>query len=413
MDVFQSIDPKNVKALWAILEHSRDGIALFDICLNRFTYVTPSYTELIGYTLHELLKLSEADFMDRIHPEDQVEFSEKYTQVLSGFVDQNESVYRWKKKDGSECWIQDIRIMIKEEDKAMYRVVICRDITKEHEQDAEVDAFLNINLDMLCVSDKEGRFVKVNKRFEEILGYSTEELTGVEYLNLIVEEDRVSTYNVLKKLNHNQSVLNFTNRYICKNGDIKYIEWHTQPTSGKFLYASARDVTEKHLYEKRLNELVLKDALTGLYNRRFLEETIIHEISQVDRYDELISMIEYDIDHFKEINDSYGHSVGDQVLKDLSNIVSTMIRGSDYLFRVGGEEFILILPHTPLEEARLLAERIRKKIEENIHPKVGQYTCSFGVTQRILRESYEDWYNRTDSVLYAAKMKGRNCVVID
>jgi len=162
---------------------------------------------------------------------------------------------------------------------------------------------------------------------------------------------------------------------------------------------------------KTLEELATSDQLTGLNNRRSLEPKLDAEMERSNRYHEALSIIMFDIDHFKNVNDTWGHAVGDDVLKQMSSIASALVRGPDDLFRWGGEEFLIVAPHTDLQGAIVLAEKLRLAIEGDTFPTVGTLTASFGVAELRPAEDVEDWFKRVDQALYRAKNNGRNRVV--
>ncbi len=161
-----------------------------------------------------------------------------------------------------------------------------------------------------------------------------------------------------------------------------------------------------------LDRLASTDKLTGSWNRRRLEETTKDEMDRLKRYDNPLSMIMFDIDFFKHINDQYGHSAGDRVLVELSSSIRNSLRSSDSLTRWGGEEFIVLCPNTALTTAALLAERLRTKIASTQFAEVGQVTVSVSVAECGSGESWEQWLKRTDEALYRAKSGGRNQVRI-
>lgn len=174
---------------------------------------------------------------------------------------------------------------------------------------------------------------------------------------------------------------------------------------------NAFDITAQKKAEEVLKNIANKDELSGLYNRRFLETMIDSEFKRSQRYQYPISAIILDIDKFKNINDKWGHPVGDIVIKEIADILVESSRESDNVFRIGGEEFVVIMPHTNLDQAFTAAEKFRKNIEKIDNPVVGKYTASFGVAQREDFESYENLYNRMDQALYEAKESGRNRTV--
>ena len=159
-----------------------------------------------------------------------------------------------------------------------------------------------------------------------------------------------------------------------------------------------------------LRRLATTDDLTGLWNRRHFQQVVATEIGRVARYNEPLSLLMFDIDHFKMINDTHGHLVGDEVLIALSHRVRDNLREVDVLARWGGEEFVVMLPHCGATQARQLAEKLRTLIAADPFPGVGQITSSFGVTQYRPPETADAWLTRVDGVLYQAKMAGRNRV---
>jgi diguanylate cyclase (GGDEF)-like protein len=181
---------------------------------------------------------------------------------------------------------------------------------------------------------------------------------------------------------------------------------------------------KKHISLEKANKeirlLSRTDPLTGCYNRGHLNELLPREIKRALRYRHPLSLAMCDIDHFKKVNDTYGHQCGDQVLKNFVQSISELIRSdSDWLARYGGEEFLLVLPETKLENAFGLAERLRnhlaQKVIEAEDDKVS-ITASFGVTgfkasdppQNI---TFQTLINTADKYLYAAKKRGRNRVI--
>lgn len=181
------------------------------------------------------------------------------------------------------------------------------------------------------------------------------------------------------------------------------------------LYLTVQDVTELALYEHRLLEMNMRDGLTGVYNRRFLEQRLAEEFDRHVRYSRNFSIIMFDIDFFKKVNDTYGHQCGDVVLKGVSGKIASMIRKSDFLARYGGEEFCCLLPETGLASAKLLAERFRTNIAEMNQVYQEQditVTISLGVSELSRQHATPaSLLERADEALYQAKHSGRNQVV--
>ena len=165
--------------------------------------------------------------------------------------------------------------------------------------------------------------------------------------------------------------------------------------------------------QKAIHSLAVHDALTGLYNRHGVNEILNQKIEEFKRDLKSLSIIFFDIDYFKRVNDTYGHDMGDYVLENIAKIVDSEIRSSDIFARWGGEEFILFLPNTEVSEAINVAEKLRKAIEEHAFSDIDSITCSFGVTNLREKESKARFIKRADELLYQAKEFGRNCVISD
>lgn len=173
-----------------------------------------------------------------------------------------------------------------------------------------------------------------------------------------------------------------------------------------------RDKAEAELKQANaaLENLATTDFLTGIYNRRKFEEHLHTEVAEAKRLDIPLSLIFFDIDHFKKINDTLGHECGDTVLREIGLEVSKRLREIDIFARYGGEEFV-ILTYNDCRSARKLAEKIRTAIEHHSFAIGEKVTCSFGVTQFCHPDTIDEFVNRADFAMYEAKKSGRNLVV--
>ncbi|TOO27022.1 GGDEF domain-containing protein, partial [Vibrio parahaemolyticus] len=169
-----------------------------------------------------------------------------------------------------------------------------------------------------------------------------------------------------------------------------------------------------HLREtnQHLSEISRKDGLTGLFNRAFWEQSLKDEFAHLKVIDGPCSLVIFDIDHFKKVNDTYGHPTGDEVIRRTSALLRKTARSSDICGRFGGEEFTVLLPHTNQEQACYFAERLRKRIEQEIvkvEDFLINYTISIGVCEyKPYFESHTQWLKSADAALYRAKENGRN-----
>ncbi len=164
--------------------------------------------------------------------------------------------------------------------------------------------------------------------------------------------------------------------------------------------------------KEKLKKYVYVDSLTGLYNRYFLENVIPRELKKVERYNQTLSVLFIDIDDFKYINDIYGHSVGDEVLKLIGKIFKENIRSSDIPIRYGGDEFIIFLPFTKGEFALKLAYKLKDIIKNKIENKLGiKITISVGVLEVEKQDSLKELLDKLDELLYSAKSSGKDKII--
>ncbi|MDO8827101.1 sensor domain-containing diguanylate cyclase [Methylophaga sp.] len=167
--------------------------------------------------------------------------------------------------------------------------------------------------------------------------------------------------------------------------------------------------TELQRANKQLKEIAHTDALTKIWNRYRMELAIDTELAAAERYGHPCSILLFDVDHFKSVNDSYGHDVGDQVLAGLAEQVQSKLRASDFFGRWGGEEFVVLASHNALQEALGLAERLRKHIESVVFETAGNITISIGVAEAVTgKETRKQLLERADKAMYLAKQSGRN-----
>ena len=167
------------------------------------------------------------------------------------------------------------------------------------------------------------------------------------------------------------------------------------------------DITKLHEVQEKLKKQAYYDELTNIYNRKAYNEKIQEKLDLFNRYKTYFCIAMYDIDDFKFINDTYGHDIGDKVLKELSSEIKTIIRKTDLLFRVGGEEFVIIFPETPIDEAYKIAEKIRIDIS-NMNIIKTKVTISIGISQSKIGDTSNSIYAKIDKLMYKSKHNGKN-----
>ncbi len=192
---------------------------------------------------------------------------------------------------------------------------------------------------------------------------------------------------------------------------IKYINM-----SLKSELEAAREVLEKQKEAiESLKELSLKDHLTGLYTRRYMESVLEHLLYEYNRYKKIFSIVMMDLDNFKKVNDIYGHRIGDIVLKDFASILERITRFSDVCIRYGGDEFIVILPETDLEKAELVARKVKDALDRVVFKKgKSEFRCtvSIGVTCVRENDTIDSLLERVDDALYQTKRGGKAGITV-
>jgi diguanylate cyclase (GGDEF)-like protein len=170
------------------------------------------------------------------------------------------------------------------------------------------------------------------------------------------------------------------------------------------------DITQRKRNEEEIHLLATTDSLTGIVNRSEFSRILASEMDRAKRYGTPLSLIMYDLDYFKRVNDSFGHDAGDEVLRAVTDVVKGNTRTVDVVARWGGEEFMVLMPQSNLAAARSAAEKLRQAIAEHRFDKVNTVTVSFGVTEFVPQDDFNTLLKRVDDALYLAKANGRNRV---
>lgn len=264
----------------------------------------------------------------------------------------------------------------------------------------------------VMISDASHRIIMVNQEFENMMGYSTKHTQGWNAHNLIfLPEDLESTLNIWNKL-ANEHVWEGEVRCRTKFNHVFTAIMRIQANltkSGKVSYyiTSLVDISEQKELEEKLRNLSEKDGLTGLWNRRKFEEQLAQYAGIIERYPDSppACLALFDIDHFKRINDELGHDEGDKVICSVAETLLKEVRSTDFVSRVGGEEFAVIMPHTTLEEAEVVLNRLRVAVQLRSDRAI---TVSAGYSD--LTSDRTRTYKCADIALYESKSAGRNCV---
>lgn len=433
---------ENVERLGNITASLPDAIYTLNLGEQRTTSFNRD--SFLGYSYEELNNPS--FLLAQIHPEDTVGVSTYWQGVMRGGM-QEGFEYRLRNKAGEWEWIDSRTAVLQRnpDGPPSEIMVILRVITdrKRAEEQIAYHAKLleNVN-DVIIGTDENFHITYWNPAAENIFGWKTEEVIGKSAAEVLRttyseggREDAIRQINETGEWKGEVTQFTKAGQAVIIDANIMSVKDQTGKVTG---YVSAnRDISRRKQMEEILRQshrkveaanlelqqalereqnLARTDGLTGLFNRRHFFTLAEHEFKVARRYNSTLSITIFDLDHFKHVNDRWGHQVGDEVLKHISRIIQSQLRESDILARYGGEEFILLMPNSNVKEAEHVAERIRASITAyRMHQTntVQRITVSMGVaalTEEV--DSLDHLIRHADSALYKAKESGRDCVKV-
>ena len=271
----------------------------------------------------------------------------------------------------------------------------------------------------ITIIDSDDKLVLYNIRAAEYLGIADDINVGASLNDLVGIQEKDGKVDpsslLMQQLDASrENKPQFFEREVEGN---RILSVRANPIPGGGVITLYTDITERKAFERRLIEMATRDELTGLVNRREFFTLAHHEEERAKREGHIVSVMMVDADYFKKINDTYGHAAGDDVLRNLADNCRKIFRKTDVVGRYGGEEFSVILPGAQVDMAKVIAERLRKAIEESVvKSDKGDitYTVSIGIASDIGREvKVEEILDRADRALYTAKAQGRNRAIFD
>jgi diguanylate cyclase (GGDEF)-like protein/PAS domain S-box-containing protein len=312
-----------------------------------------------------------------------------------------------------------------------------QEIKQREETEHRYRALFEQSHDAVFILDTQGKHLEVNQRAADLLGYSVEELMHFTMADLTAQ--KTESDEILARLQKGETIPLYESEFIKKNGDKVTVEVNTELVSDDdgnpiHIQSVVRDISERkqneavfqdanrklrkqlkkiELLQSLLQEQATRDSLTGLFNRRYLEETLSREFQRAEREKSTVCLVMLDIDRFKAFNDTYGHDAGDLLLKKLGEVLQSEVRSSDISCRYGGEEFLIVMPGALLETGYERAEHLRAKflaLNVEHHGVRLDATLSLGVASYPQHgDTWEKVMHSADQAMYAAKAAGRNC----
>jgi len=404
-----------------LVEHLQDGI--FVIEDEKFSYVNQRLVDMYGYPVDELIG---RPFIEVVADEDKAMVSERHHARIAGEnVPELYDIHVATGHGTTICCSLNVGLSTNQAGQTV-AVGSVRDVTQQRAAQEQLQASKEEMIsifdhlpDIFYRTDMQGILTRVSPACYDILGYRMEELLGTPLANYYkTPEERQKV--VMAIIAGGGKAMRVEAALRHKNGSTVWISTSAIVRLGPdgqpiFIEGMARDVTESKGMEDHLVALSRIDSLTGVYTRRYFIEKSEDVISMTKRYRRPASLIIADLDHFKKINDSFGHHAGDLALKAFTDVCRQAIREPDILGRLGGEEFGLMLPETSIQNAQILAERIRKATESLVITHDNQtvkVTVSIGLVELNKEDvPLDTLLGSADRAMYEAKSKGRNQVV--
>ena len=409
------IDLKKSEDKFKILtENSYMGVLVHN---EEIYYANPQLTRMTGFSRDELLEMDISELFV-------VENREKLRNILrrraegEKFTKQHDDILM-RCFNGSVKTVSIYSMTIEYEERfvALSNIIDVTDIRKAEEQIQTLSQIVEQTDDIIKMTDKEGVVTYVNDAFVANSGYTRREAIGKKPNILKSGKHENSFYKKLWEAITQGLVFKAVIINRKKDGALYHEEQTITPILNKAnetigYVSTGKDISERIKMEEKLSLLASTDKLTGINNRHRFEELFSAETSRCERYKTPMALIMFDVDHFKSINDTYGHDIGDNILRSISDVIQFNIRNNDIFARWGGEEFIILAPETTGENAENLAKKLCNAIEQYDFDVVGTVTASFGITMHHSGDTNEEIIKRADKAMYQAKENGRNQVVI-
>jgi len=412
----------------AILDNIPDMVWLKDLD-SRFLIVNEAFVKASGITKEELIGKTDFDFWP-------LNLAERYRR------DDIEVIRSGKRKSieemlfqsqAEDIWIETIKSPVCNEQGEIVGITgIARNVTDRKrafdelaKSEAKYRELVQSAKSIILRFDASGRITFFNEFAQSFFGYTEQEILGRNLLQTIlplVESSGRDLVAMIKDLLANPDKYPTNeNENIRKNGERVWMSWTNRALyneQGQLteILSIGNDITQLKRTEAKLVELATTDPLTGLFNRRHFWEVCKREIERIRRYGSMSSLLMIDVDHFKLVNDTYGHDIGDQVLQSLAGLCRKTYREIDIIGRIGGEEFAVLLPETDLANAASAAHRLVRGVGQ-ASISAGEHsikiTVSVGVAMAVDESAdLEKLFKHADLALYAAKARGRNRVEI-
>ena len=425
MEIPESLDTREALQQLQDLKATVDSIGSFIFMKDaqgRYTYVNERVRDLFGLPEEAILGHDDSTFfsLDQsrdLHENDQqvlLQGQTIETQERNVIAATGEERWFWSVKRPLFCTDGSIRGMIGVSTDITEKVQLERALREKQDL---LETVLDHAPACIYLKDTERRYVYLNHRTATLYGYEPDAIVGARDEDVLPRETADNCRDLDQQVLTTREPQQGEETFRAADGRERVYETHKVPLlseEGVFtgFIGFSQDMTETRQLRQRLERMAHEDQLTGLPNRRRMEQVLEEEINRVHRSGQPLSLLALDLDHFKWVNDQHGHEVGDQVLIQVGVTLGARLRLTDTLGRWGGEEFFVILPDTDLVGAQQVAETLRQTTETCIHVGDTRVTVSIGVTQYDRSQTLRAFIQHADGLLYHAKHAGRNQVAL-
>lgn len=426
---------KSEASLQDFLDNANDLIQILDL-KGRFLYVNRAWQLALGYNEAEIGSLTIHDILHKDFRESAMGLFRSISRIPQ--VVGHELVF--VAKNGKAIIVEGNITTQMEEGAPVAVRGIFRDITKRKlleeqflEQKSLTEKMIKFSAVPIFVLDKNHVVANWNKACEKMTGIKAQRIVGTSdhwrafypskrdcLADLVLDGAHDSFpqfYETFDTSTFLHDGVRSEGWFDNVGGKKRYLVFDAVPIYNRTkelvaVIETLQDISERKKLEEELERLATTDALTGLCNRHRFNELLQQEVARARRYHAPLSLIMFDLDYFKNINDTYGHAVGDQVLQAVADVIRENVRTTDWVGRWGGEEFMVLCPEATEKDAVLTAEKLRRLVESHTFETVKTITVSCGVTRFKAHDSVDAFVSRADDGLYRAKGKGRNIVEI-
>ena len=398
-----------------LLDNTTDAIYVVALKDGSIMDVNKRASLMLGFSRRELLQKKVIDFRTPMSEDEVFDWQEHVSLLRHKHLMISRGIHT--RKDGTTFPVESSLSYIKDENEE-YMIAVVRDITQTLKLEKKIQIESNeikqlqdvISKSVLyTTSDLNGKITSVSKAFEEFSGYKATEIIGKNHSIFKHPKTPKRFYNTMwEKLLNNETFVGEVENY-GKDGKEQWVKLTINPIFDeegvKVGYSSYREnITDK----KELEYISTHDTLTGIHNREYFQQELHKKISSATRYNQSFGFVMLDVDHFKSINDTYGHAAGDKVLKNLPRARATHMRQDDTFARWGGEEFIVIANGATIDSLKGLIKKLQNEIANTLFNPAPKITVSFGLTLFKKGDSIKTIQERADDALYQAKKNGRD-----